>query len=71
LKLFSVKVSWCYDVGRIENVHFWPFNGPAEHRDFYFEYLAQVERTFVFGRTDWEYVLNTFCCDLPLIVGPL
>jgi len=57
----GLYVDQCYDVGRIENVHYWPFNGPAENEDFYFNYLPHVADAFVFGRTDWEYVLNTFC----------
>jgi hypothetical protein len=46
-------------VGRIENVHFWPFWGwdgkPAIQ-----EYMRKNAVSFIFGRTDWEYVLNTF-----------
>jgi len=50
-------VDQCYDVGRIENIHFWPFwtQKPAM--------MAWVNAHGVglrFGRTDWEYVLNTF-----------
>lgn len=57
----GLYVDQCYDIGRIENVHYWPFNGPGENKEFYFEYLPHVARAFVFGRTDWEYVYNTFC----------
>ena len=57
----GIYVDQCYDVGRIENVHFWPFNGPEAHEDFYFDWLTHHATAFVFGRTDWEYVLNTFC----------
>lgn len=47
-----------YDIGRVENVHFnpwWSSNGAA--------YRWQMENgeAFIFGRADWEYVLNTFC----------
>lgn len=54
-------VNQCYDVGRVENVHFWPFMGPEENKEFYLEYLPHHATAFVFGRTDWEYVFNTFC----------
>jgi hypothetical protein len=57
----GLYVNQCYDVGRIENVHFWPFMGPEEHKDFYLDYLPHHATAFVFGRTDWEYVFNTFC----------
>ncbi len=57
----GIYVDRCYDIGRIENVHFWPFMGPEKHRAFYFDYMPQVATAFVFGRTDWQYVLNTFC----------
>jgi len=57
----GLYVDQCYDVGRIENVHYWPFMGPEKHKDFYFDYLVHHATAFVFGRTDWEYVYNTFC----------
>ncbi|HJN15199.1 MAG TPA: glycosyl hydrolase family 28-related protein, partial [Armatimonadota bacterium] len=56
----GIKVDNCVDVGRIENVHFWPFsssNGGSAARRF----RATQGEAFVFGRTDWQYVLNTFC----------
>ena len=57
----GLYVDQCYDVGRIENVHYWPFNGPERHEDFYMNWLPHNSTAFVFGRTDWEYVYNTFC----------
>jgi len=57
----GLYVDQCYDIGRVENVHYWPFNGPEQNKDFYFEYLPHVATAFVFGRTDWQYVYNTFC----------
>jgi hypothetical protein len=47
-----------YDIGRIENVHWnpwWSYNTPI------FEWQMQNGKGFVFGKTDWHYVLNTFC----------
>jgi len=53
----GVQVDKCYDVGRIENVHFWPFWTQEAAT---IEFLRLHGRAFVFGRTDWQYVLNTF-----------
>jgi hypothetical protein len=55
---------WTGDVGRIENVqfhsHFWA--NAAFHGDWkkVFAYMQQNLEAFIFGRTDWEYVTNTF-----------
>jgi len=51
-------VDQCYDIGRIEDVHFWPFwsNDPKVRA-----WMVANGEAFVFARTDWEYVLNTFC----------
>ena len=50
----GIWVNGCLDVGRIENVHFWPFWQGAG-------YTREHGEAFIFGRTDWQYVLNTFC----------
>ncbi|MBN1901511.1 hypothetical protein JW926_09345 [Candidatus Sumerlaeota bacterium] len=65
----GVYVNSCTDIGRIENVHFNPHywfrdEGDGEPRPDtgkLFHYLITEGEGFVFGRTDWEYVLNTFC----------
>ena len=54
----GIWVADIYDIGRIENVHFnpwWSLHTKA--------YQWQIENgeAFIFGRADWEYVLNTFC----------
>lgn len=62
-------VDGCSDIGRIENVHFNPHywfrdegDGEARpHHDRLMDWLVREGEGFVFGRTDWEYVLNTFC----------
>lgn len=63
----GVRVDNCTDIGRIENVHFNPHywartdapNKPSwpDIRNYLWENLVAFE----FGRTDWEYVHNTFC----------
>lgn len=58
----GIFVDKCYDVGRIENVHFWPFWSPKddEAAKALQTYVEQNGESFIFARTDWEYVLNTF-----------
>ena len=54
----GVFVDKCFDVGRIENVHVWPFwstEGPAR------TFTRENGTAFIFGRTDWEFVTNSFC----------
>lgn len=45
------------DIGRVENVHWNPW---WSHQSPVFEWQMQNGEGFVFGRTDWQYVLNTF-----------
>lgn len=54
----GVFVDAIYDIGRIENVHFnpWWSVDPAV-----LDWQRKVGEAFIFSRTDWEYVLNTFC----------
>jgi len=54
----GIWVDAIYDVGRIENVHFNPWW--SSNRKLLDWQMANGE-AFVFGRSDWEYVLNTFC----------
>jgi hypothetical protein len=52
------------DIGRIENVqfhcHFW--GSKATKGDFWkvFNYMQQNCEAFIIGRSDWEYITNTF-----------
>jgi len=54
----GVFVDAIYDIGRIENVHFnpWWSNSPKVR-----EFQFNNGEAFIFARTDWQYVLNTFC----------
>jgi len=58
----GVYVDWCLDVGRIENVHFWPF-WTCGRKDLKAanDFMNNNATAFIFARTDWEFVLNTFC----------
>lgn len=56
-------VDVCFDVGRLENIHFWPFwtghvlGGKAPKMD---EWVLKNGTGFIFARSDWEYVSNCF-----------
>ncbi len=52
-------IDQCYDVGRIEDVHFWSFWGGWEGELYHF--LRSEAVAFVLGRTDWEFLSNCFC----------
>ncbi len=54
-------VDECYDIGHIENVHFWPFGVTYKPDDPYCEWINLNGVAFEFARTDWHYVSNTFC----------
>jgi nucleoside-diphosphate-sugar epimerase len=60
----GILVDWTGDVGRIENVHFhshyWFHPATDGNWDDVFRYMQQHLEAFIFGRTDWEYVTNTF-----------
>lgn len=64
----GIFVDKCTDIGRIENVHinphYWcraktPGGEPVDGGKL-IQYMNDNLEAFVFGRTDWEYVLNTF-----------
>lgn len=54
----GVLVDKCFDVGRIEDVHLWPFWDSSDAMQ---AYLKANATAFVIGRTDWEYMNNCFC----------
>lgn len=54
-------VDQCYDIGRVENCHFWPFGVVYNPEDPYCKWVNTEGVAFEFARTDWQYVLNTFC----------
>jgi hypothetical protein len=55
----GIFIDQCFDVGRVEDVHLWPFWGGWEGD------LGRFTReqgiAFIIGRTDWEYLFNCFC----------
>ncbi|MGL6225137.1 MAG: glycosyl hydrolase family 28-related protein [Thermoguttaceae bacterium] len=54
----GVFVDAIYDIGRIENVHFNPW---WSMKPKLFNWQMENGEAFVFARTDWQYVFNTFC----------
>ena len=54
----GIYVDKIYDIGRIENVHFNPW---WSMKPKLFQWQMENGKAFVFKRTDWHYVLNTFC----------
>ncbi len=56
--LVGIAVDQCYDIGRIMDVHFWPF-WTQDARIEAFTESSGV--TFDFMRTDWEVVQDIFC----------
>jgi hypothetical protein len=67
----GILIDRCTDIGRIENVHFNPHYwarsisapgaeaNPADWQPLV-NYLNENLDVFIFARSDWEYVLNTF-----------
>ncbi len=54
-------VDQCYDIGHIENIHFWPFGLSYKPDDPYCKWININGVAFEFARSDWHYVSNTFC----------
>ncbi|MEI7635234.1 MAG: glycosyl hydrolase family 28-related protein [bacterium] len=54
-------IDLCLDIGRIENIHFWPFWTVADGENSpTWKYMKEHGEAFIFGRSDWEYVTNCF-----------
>ncbi|MGB2807148.1 MAG: glycosyl hydrolase family 28-related protein [Sedimentisphaerales bacterium] len=54
----GIMVDAIYDIGRIENVHFNPW---WSNKSKLFKWQMENGEAFIFGRSDWQYVYNTFC----------
>lgn len=54
----GINADHCYDISRIENVHFWPYFTLGKKLRAWVQSNAVA---FQFGRSDWQYVSNTFC----------
>lgn len=54
----GILVDAIYDIGRIENAHFNPW---WSMKPKLLQWQMENGEAFIFGRSDWQYVLNTFC----------
>jgi hypothetical protein len=54
----GIFVDHIYDIGRIENVHFNPW---WSMKPKLFAWQQKHGEAFIFGKSDWQYVYNTFC----------
>jgi hypothetical protein len=54
----GILVDAIYDIGRIENVHFNPW---WSTRPKLLQWQMDNGEAFLFARSDWQYVYNTFC----------
>jgi hypothetical protein len=54
----GIYVNEIYDIGRIENVHWNPWWSMQTEL---FKWQMENGTGFIFERTDWHYVVNTFC----------
>lgn len=54
----GIFVDFIYDIGRIENVHFNPW---WSNRPKLLGWQQEHGEAFIFGKSDWQYVYNTFC----------
>lgn len=52
-------IDQCFDVGRIQNVHFWAFWGGWEAE--LYDFMHKEAIAFVLARSDWEIMSNCFC----------
>ncbi len=57
----GIYVDECYDIGHIENVHFWPFGVAYSPENPFCKWVNTEGVAFELARTDWHYVFNTFC----------
>ncbi len=55
--LTGIWVDKCYDIGRIHDVHFWPFWSQDKR---IIDFTEARATSFVFQRSDWEVVENIF-----------
>ena len=67
----GIFVDACTDIGRIDNVqfhcHWWSSPAVGGNWDKVHEFMWKNCEAFIFGRTDWEYVNNTFV--FPVNIG--
>lgn len=67
----GILIDACTDIGRVDNVqfhgHWWWASEVGGNAEIVNKYMIDNLEAFIFGRTDWEYVANTFV--FPVKVG--
>lgn len=67
----GIFIDSCTDIGRIDNVqfhgHWWWAASVGGNADLVNKYMIENCEAFIFARTDWEYVTNTFV--FPVKIG--
>ena len=67
----GIFIDACTDIGRIDNVqfhgHWWWAASVGGNSEVVNKYMIDHLEAFIFGRTDWEYVNNTFV--FPVKIG--
>jgi hypothetical protein len=56
----GIWVDKCTDIGRVHDVHFWPFWSQDKK---IIDFTSAKGTAFIFQRADWEVVENIFCWD--------
>jgi len=56
----GVYIDRCLDVGRVENVHIWPFWTAADADSPVATFMLEQGEAFILGRSDWELMTNCF-----------
>lgn len=56
----GLYVNQCYDVGRVENVHFWPYWSGPDLTLPICDFMREEGTAFIIGRTDGEMMVNVF-----------
>jgi hypothetical protein len=54
----GILIDHIYDIGRVENVHFNPW---WSMKPKLFQWQMENGEAFILGKSDWQYVTNTFC----------
>src|SRR4051812_256921 len=54
----GIVIDDIYDIGRVENVHFNPWWSMQPKL---FKWQQEHGEAFIVGRSDWQYMFNTFC----------
>ena len=54
----GIWVDQCFDIGRIQDVHFWPFWSQDKR---IVDFTTTNGTAYIFQRTDWEVVEDIFC----------